>query len=734
MVVLAMTLLAGWTPARAAAWHIVTAINGRPIAVRKVTVRAGDKIELAVSSSFPTLVGSRPRAVQYFLNPNLELVGSRSGAQATGLCRPITAGASQLPNGVQGNARPLSCSWPDPRSPLVLTAKVTGTAVPLDDPYAAVACLPGARTCQPVRIAVRASTSRLSSVGPQRTALILASAPGMAVHPYADKQATASVFYSASNPGSARSFFSQASYGLSTITGANATTDGTATDVYGPYVTATATCGFDLALADPDIDYARYDRLVVLMNNPACGNGGLSVTQPVQYTTGDGTLLLTVSNLYNSAFGEPRANGRIGPSALHEYGHMLGMQHAGAWYCGASAVAANGCYGNGYFEPVDVVSQGGMYAHPNSVHKERLGWLEGGRILPVWHSGTYTINAYEDAGVNVKVLKIPRKLLAAGSPSVAGGSYYLSYRRPTPPWDLGSWATTFAGGITIHMDEAAPLFDTALLDATPRSLAGLGDIDDAPLLPQQTFTDPLAGVSMTVLNVSPAAAQVAVTITTRTTRFVQLAIEAQTIVNVTASDVGTVTGGGSYAPGQSAALTASANPGWQFSGWWDYGGAQRLVSSSNPYALAVDGDSVLWAHFTAASPPNDAFASATRVNAMPSQLTLFSGGATSEPGEPFPVNVCNASGTPGGHTVWYTISVPIAQRIVIDANGDGAADIAVYTGPGVSNLALVPGACDVWTYEHWNPRVTLDAVPNTLYHVQLDTAGGNNVLSFSIGP
>src|SRR5258706_15976809 len=134
----------------------------------------------------------------------------------------------------------------------------------------------------------------LPSTGPQRTAIILVSAPDAGAHPYANKGNTASMFYSSGNPKSARSYFYGASYGLVKITGANPGADGSAADIYGPYLAADASCGVDgIALADADVDFKHYDRLVVVLNNPKCVGGGLGQTTPSIQHIADGPRSMT---------------------------------------------------------------------------------------------------------------------------------------------------------------------------------------------------------------------------------------------------------------------------------------------------------------------------------------------------------------------------------------------------------------------------------------------------------
>jgi hypothetical protein len=465
------------------------------------------------------------------------------------------------------------------------------------------------------------------TTGAQRTAIVLASAPSAPPHPYADKAATASVFYSSANPTSARSFFAQASYGLLKIVGHDAKAEGTATDVYGPLTTPSNACSVDpITLADPAIDYTKYSHLVLLLNNPACSIGGEGATGPLFYDTGEGKQLLSFAIVNNQAFGDATANGKIGFLALHEYGHTLTMQHGAAWYCGAASTAANGCYAVVYQDPLDILGYGLAYPQPNSVHKDRLGGLPGSRALTATSSGTYTLHAYEDGADDLKVLRIPRKLPAgAGKPR---GFYYLSYRHPTAPWD--AWfppIQAFTTGVAIHIDETGSQFDTGLIDATPGSNPGFSDAHDGALLLNQTFNDNLTGVSVTVMAVTDTDVTVNVTIPPRSQRYLQLAMEAPISGNMLMTDVGSVSGGGVFDVGQTVSLTATPNPGWAFSGWWDYSvHPSQLLSQANPYTLTIDGDVVITAKFAAAPPPNDNLAGAVAVGALPSQYSVFTAG------------------------------------------------------------------------------------------------------------
>lgn len=63
-------------------------------------------------------------------------------------------------------------------------------------------------------------------------------------------------------------------------------------------------------------------------------------------------------------------------------------------------------------------------------------------------------------------------------------------------------------------------------------------------------------------------------------------------VAVEPADAGSVTGGGLYGWGELATLTATANPGWIFSGW-----TGAATGTENPIAVLVNGPLQLTAHF-----------------------------------------------------------------------------------------------------------------------------------------
>ncbi|MBA2448254.1 MAG: hypothetical protein H0V51_09545, partial [Chloroflexi bacterium] len=393
--------------------------------------------------------------------------------------------------------------------------------------------LAGEPTVVADQVSVTSAASGVGPTGAQRTAIILASAPGVGTHPYANKDNTASIFFPSSNPKSARSFFLESSYGQTTIVGKSGA-EGTAADVYGPYTLASATCDFytvrDQALkaADSNVNYGSYDRVVISWNHAACGGGGSGTVRTQNVGSYDGAdQQLSVALIFNAGLGATALNGDVSGVALHEYGHNLGVWHANALECGSVGVGSGGCSSNEYGDPSDLMGNTAGYGHFNAVHKDILTWLGGGRSQAVSSEGSYPIGAYEAAGSGVRVLKIPRTRDASGA---VNGHYYLEYRKPTSAWNAFlTGRPDYGSGVLVHTSGTTPFCtaycppdfsggggggDSHLVDTQPGSSSGSADFNDAPLVNGESYTDPLAGVTLRVTATGTATATVQVSFST----------------------------------------------------------------------------------------------------------------------------------------------------------------------------------------------------------------------------
>lgn len=159
---------------------------------------------------------------------------------------------------------------------------------------------------------------------------------------------------------------------------------------------------------------------------------------------------------------------------------------------------------------------------------------------------------------------------------------------------------------------------------------------------------------------------------------------------------------------------------------WD---AQASVT----YHIAVDGfgstsagNVVLNAWFSP-RPANDDFADAlplaTGASASATDITM----ATKQAGEP------SHAGAPGGHSIWWTLSVPEPTWVELTTAGSGFDTVlGIYSGSGVGSLSPVVSNDDdpVITPES---RVQFTALPGTTYRIAADGwTGVGTVLSNTV--
>jgi M6 family metalloprotease-like protein len=634
-------------------------------------------------------------------------------------------------------------------TPLALGAGI-GPARPGDQVRLSGVALAGDSTVVTDQMAVIQSLSAAGTTGNQRTAIILAAGSGVASHTYANTTNTASIFFSSSNPGSARNFYLEASYGQTVIVGGNGA-EGTAADVYGPYSIAASTCDTNtirsqaFAAADPSLNFSTYDRIVIsVITTPGagCGNGGVGTVRSQYQGVFDGQgQYLSVSWNFNNAMGSTAFNGKIGGVALHEYGHNLGIWHANSLDCGTGAIGANVCYSTEYGDPSDVMGSSSGFGHPNGAHKDTLAWLGNNRAQTVSSSGSYQLNVYEDGSDNTKVLRIPRTRDASGG---VNGYYYLEYRKPSSTWNgFLTNRAEYGTGVLVHTSGATPLCtsfcgpdfsgsggggDSNIVDTAPASGYGSADFNDAPLSLNESYADEAAGVTFQVTATSPTSAMVQVTIGTplRTVRTV-----------VYPASAGTVDANGmTFSPGQSVTLTAQ--PAGCFVRWRENRANQ---SYPNPYTFTIQGDRLLEAVFSsstcAPAPANDAFPG---TSVSTGQHVALNYGATTEAGEPTTFN-CDGANVTLGKTAWYTYTPTVTSQVTLSTAGSNFDTIMrVYSGGAVG--ALTPVACndDIVNNANLMSQVQFAAQAGTPYRIQIGgyhnsgngtTASGNLILNVS---
>ena len=180
----------------------------------------------------------------------------------------------------------------------------------------------------------------------------------------------------------------------------------------------------------------------------------------------------------------------------HELGHNFELMHANALRCknesgtaipfGTSAQCSNIEYG----DPFDVMGIASMH-HFSAIHKQfgYGNWLPPANIARAYSEGLYTIRPQE-----------PRlsgtQLLYVGESSMSSLEVFnLEFRQPYGIWDNFSPTSPVAKGISIRRG-------SQLLDMVT-STASFGD---ASLTVGKTFTDPLSGLTIKTISVSPSGA------------------------------------------------------------------------------------------------------------------------------------------------------------------------------------------------------------------------------------
>jgi hypothetical protein len=182
-------------------------------------------------------------------------------------------------------------------------------------------------------------------------------------------------------------------------------------------------------------------------------------------------------------------NGDLSVRVLaHELGHNLGIGHAGGLSCGSAPIAASCATPTQYGDPFDPMGYAPVVRQMSMEHKLALNFLPASAVKVVGSAANYHLAPMETLTGSVELLRIPK---------LGGGNYYVEYRYPIGTYD--SQAPLLQG--VLIRTEAPPRQtandpDTVLIDMHP---ATPGDWSDAAMDVGQTFTDPIAGVSITNL-------------------------------------------------------------------------------------------------------------------------------------------------------------------------------------------------------------------------------------------
>ena len=182
----------------------------------------------------------------------------------------------------------------------------------------------------------------------------------------------------------------------------------------------------------------------------------------------------------------------------HELGHNFGVHHASTMACtdstGAPSQLSGTCSSNEYGDPYTIM--GSSNRLHNNWQRAQLGWNMNTTTAST--TGSFTL-APADAGSGIRLLRVPR----------GNGTFLnLEFRQPTGVFDTFSVSDPVTQGVSIRVaPEINSILQSQLIDATPTSPTSFGD---SSLRAGRSLTDPINGVTISVLSVSAAGAEVSV--------------------------------------------------------------------------------------------------------------------------------------------------------------------------------------------------------------------------------
>jgi hypothetical protein len=165
----------------------------------------------------------------------------------------------------------------------------------------------------------------------------------------------------------------------------------------------------------------------------------------------------------------------------HELGHNLGLSHANFYETNDGNPIGNGIVDE-YGDVFDLMGGGGSAAHHfNTWYKNLLDWIPSSGVKTVTASGTYRIQEHDNpAADGIRALKLTKD---------GTKNYWVEYRQKINNIWLQNGATIRWG---YNRNTASDL-----LDMSPESVQGGGDVNDAALVIGRTFSDPTAKVHIT---------------------------------------------------------------------------------------------------------------------------------------------------------------------------------------------------------------------------------------------
>lgn len=247
---------------------------------------------------------------------------------------------------------------------------------------------------------------------------------------------------------------------------------------------------FILDRRDSGVQFSDYQHFLVIAPYPQIGcAAGMSMVGPRTFATPDGPVTASGSVV--------RADHIDLYTLIHEFGHGLGLHHAGLLNCDLGVTNAAVCPAWEYGDHFDVM--GGAFetmgGELNAPHREMMGWIDGQAMRTVTSNGMYIIAPIASTGPGTKALKIWR----------GDGTYlYIEYRQAIGFDQHLDDAHAYLGAL-LHL--SGPDGKTFLVDPTPPAYVRMNSLEVG-----QTFFDVASGTRVETIAQTPNALQVRITI------------------------------------------------------------------------------------------------------------------------------------------------------------------------------------------------------------------------------
>ncbi|HVY77650.1 MAG TPA: hypothetical protein VG898_04000 [Solirubrobacterales bacterium] len=301
--------------------------------------------------------------------------------------------------------------------------------------------------------------------GPRKVAVVLVTFPGESSAPWSPQESRSEVFTGAN---SVNAFYEEESYGEISLTG-KLSPDG---DVFGwlRIDSPTAGCPYETwrnaasaAAAQSGIDLSGYQHIIYAFSwQSSCSWLGIAAL--------GGNWAMINGNIL----------GTRAQATTHEFGHNLGLLHAGSWTCTAGGVrvqVSDNCTVTQYGDPFDVMGNIAT-RHSNGWSLAKLGFIGPENVETIDATGTYSMRSALHPTDQPTTLRVPRTKFPNGSVS---SWYYLEVREKGGIFENVNDSTMT--GVSIRATQAGISPETLLLDAHPATAT----FQDAPLGVGETF-------------------------------------------------------------------------------------------------------------------------------------------------------------------------------------------------------------------------------------------------------